>query len=221
MDGLLMRRLAVNSLFIAAIALAATVARDAAAADVVVPHDPSAWDATTLISNACSKCHGAAGVSISPLFPILAGQQGSYIETELKLFRQRGRSDPLARAFMWGIARGLTDDQIEGVAQYFASQPPVRGTSSSNPALAEKGKLIYENGVPARGVIACMTCHGPKAEGDGNNAFPRLAGQHRDYLVTELQQFRGLLRENAVMQGVAANITDDEIASVAEYLASK
>jgi cytochrome c553 len=221
MDGLLMRKLAVNSLIVAAIGLAATVAGDAAAADVVVPHDPSAWDATTLVSNACSKCHGATGVSISPLFPILAGQQTSYIDTELKLFRQRGRSDPLARAFMWGIARGLTDDQIEGVAQYFASQPPVRGTPSRNPALAEKGKLIYESGVPQRGVIACMTCHGANAEGDGNNAFPRLAGQHRDYLVTELQQFRGLLRENAVMQGVAANITDDEIAAVADYLASK
>ena len=220
MDGLLMRKLAVNSLIFAAIALAVTVARDAPAADVV-PHDPSALDATMLVSNACSKCHGATGLSVSPIFPNLAAQQTSYIETQLKLFRQRARSDPHARAFMWGIARGLTDDQIEGLAQYFASQPPARGMVPSNPALAEKGKVIYENGVPARGVIACMTCHGPNAEGQGDNAFPRLAGQHRDYLVLQLQYFRGLLRENAIMQGVAANITDDEIASLAEYLASK
>ncbi len=216
-----MRKLAVNSLYVAAIVLAATVARDAPAADVVVPHDPSAFDTTMLVSNACSKCHGDTGLSVSPLFPILAAQQTSYIETQLKLFRQRGRSDPRARAFMWGIARGLTDDQIEGVAQYFASQAPVRATASSNPALHEKGKLIYENGVPARGVIACSTCHGPNAEGQGDNAFPRLAGQHRDYLATELQQFRGRLRENDVMQGVAANLADDEISAVAEYLASK
>ena len=63
------------------------------------------------------------GVSISPLFPILAAQLPGYIEAELKLFRLRGRSDPRARAFMWGIARGLTDEQIKGVAQYFSSQP--------------------------------------------------------------------------------------------------
>jgi len=216
-----MRKLAVNSLIVAAIVLAATVARDAAAADGVVPHDPSALHATMLASNACSKCHGDTGVSISPLFPNLAAQQTSYIEAQLKLFRQRGRSDPHARAFMWGIAQALSDDQIEGLAQYFASQPPVRGQVSSNPALAEKGKLIYENGVPERGVIACSTCHGPNAEGQGDNTFPRLAGLHRDYLVLQLQYFRGLLRENAIMQGVAANLADDEIASVAEYLASK
>jgi cytochrome c553 len=216
-----MRKLAVNLLFVAAIALAATIVRDAPAADLVMPHDPSALDTTMLVSNACSKCHGATGISVSPIFPNLAGQQLSYIESALKLFRERGRSDPHARAFMWGIARGLTDDQIEGVARYFANQSPVSGTASRNPALAEKGKSIYENGVPERGVIACMTCHGSNAEGQGDNAFPRLAGQHRDYLVLQLQYFHGLLRENAVMQGVAANISDDEIAAVAEYLASK
>jgi len=218
-----MRKLAVKSLVVAAIALAATVVRDAPAAEpvVLVPHDPSAWDTTMLVSNACSKCHGANGVSVSPIFPILAAQQKSYIEAQLKLFRQRERSDPHARAFMWGIAQALNDDQIAGVAQYFASQPPARGTGSRNSALAQKGKSIYENGVTERGVIACMTCHGPNAEGQGENAFPRLAGQHRDYLVLQLTYFHSLLRENAVMQGVAANITDDEIAALAEYLASK
>src|SRR5208282_1764243 len=221
MDGLLMGKLALNSLMVAAIALAVSVVRDAKAADILVPHDPSAWDTTMLVSNACSKCHGATGVSVSPLFPILAAQQKSYIETQLKLFRQRERSDPHARAFMWGIAQTLNDDQIAGVAQYFASQRPARATASRNPALAQKGKSIYENGVTEHGVIACMTCHGPNAEGQGDNAFPRLAGQHRDYLMLQLEYFHALLRENEVMQGVAASLTNDEIAAVAEYLASK
>jgi len=216
-----MRKLAVKSLIVAAIVLAATIVRDAPAADIVVPPDPSAFDTTMLVSNACSKCHGAAGISISPLFPNLAGQQASYIATQLKALRQRARSDPHARAFMWGIAKGLTDDQIEGLTKYFASQPPARGTASRNPALAEKGKSIYENGVTEHGVIACSTCHGPNAEGQGDNAFPRLAGQHRDYLILQLTYFHTLLRENEVMQGVAASLTNDEIAAVAEYLASK
>jgi cytochrome c553 len=219
MDGLLMRKLAVHSLVAAAIALSSSVVRDAPAADLVVPHDPSALNTTMLVSNACSKCHGATGISLSPLFPILAAQQVAYIQTELRLFRERGRSDPHARAFMWGIARGLTDDQIDGVAQYFSSQPPATGTTSRNPALAERGKSLFENGVPAREIPGCTICHGPNAEGIA--AFPRLAGQHRDYLVIELQQFRGQLRESEIMQPIAKNITDDEIAAVAEYLAAK
>jgi cytochrome c553 len=219
MDGLLMRRLAISSLLVAAICMVALCARDEAAADSLVPHDAAVWDAKALISRACSKCHGFTGVSISPLFPILAGQQASYIEMELQLFRLRDRSDPHARAFMWGIARTLTDDQIQELAQYFSSQPPVRARAPSNPALAEKGKSIYEGGVPERDILACLPCHGPNAE--GIHTFPRLAGQHRDYLAIQLQQFRGEQRESEIMQHFISNITDDEIAAVTEYLASK
>jgi len=219
MDGLLMRRLTISSLLVAAIAVAALCARDATAADSLVPHDAAAWDAKALISRACSKCHGFTGVSISPLFPILAAQQASYIEMELQLFRLRDRSDPHARAFMWGIARALTDDQIRALAQYFSSQPAVSGRVSSNAALAQKGKLIYEGGVPERDILACLPCHGPNAQ--GIHTFPRLAGQHRDYLSTQLQQFRSNGRESEIMQHFISNITDDEIAAVTEYLASK
>ena len=224
-----MKTLARNSVIVAALALAATTIRDAPAAPlpplggttVVVPPDPSALDTQALVNNACAKCHGQTGVSISPLFPILAAQQPGYIEMELQLFRQRARSDPHARAFMWGIAQALTDYQIQGLAQYFSSQPPVSGTPSRNPALAEKGKSIYENGVPERDVLACLPCHGPNAE--GVHTFPRLAGQHRDYLALQLQQFNGdsQLRESEIMHRFTQNLTEDEIAAVTEYLASK
>jgi len=216
-----MRRLAVvTSLIVAALALASTAVRDdAQAAAVVVPPDPSALDAAQLVSNACSKCHGFNGVSTSPLFPILAGQVPGYIESELRLFRQRGRSDPHARAFMWGIARALTDEQIKGVARYFSTQPAVTGKGSSNPALADKGKLLYENGTPERDIEACTVCHGHN--GEGVNSQPRIAGQHRDYFVLEMVQFRSGLRENKVMQHVTEKLTDDEIAALVEYIATK
>ena len=205
-------------LTVAAIALACAVAASAPAADISLPPDPSTLDARQLVSNACSKCHGPSGngVSISPLFPVLAGQQSIYIETELKLLRQRGRSDPHARAFMWGISRALTDEQIQGVALYFASQPAVSGRPSTNPALAEKGKAIYENGVPERKVIKCIECHGDVAAGTNN--VPRLAGQHRDYMALQLRYYRDGLRENKMMQRNVKNITDDEIAAVSEYI---
>jgi cytochrome c553 len=218
MDGLLMKKLTSYSLTVAAIALVTIGVRDVHSATLVVPPDPSTLQAKALVSAACSKCHGVNGVSISPLFPILAAQLPGYIEAELKLFRIRGRSDPRARAFMWGIARGLTDEQIKGVAQYFASQPPVKGGGSSNPALADKGKLMYENGAPERDIEACTVCHGHS--GEGVNTQPRLAGQHKDYVVTEMWQYRSGLRENKVMQHVTEKMTDDEIAAVVDYVST-
>ena len=218
MVGLLMRKLSVISLAAVAIALASMDVRDARSATLVVPPDPSTLAAKELVSAACSKCHGVTGVSISPLFPILAAQLPGYIEAELKLFRIRGRSDPRARAFMWGISRGLTDEQIKGVAQYFSSQPPVKGNGSSNLALADKGKVMYENGAPERDIEACTVCHGHS--GEGINAQPRLAGQHRDYVATEMWQYRSGLRENKVMQHVTDKMTDDEIAAVVDYVST-
>jgi cytochrome c553 len=218
MDGLLMKKLTSHSLTVAAIALATIGVRDVHSATLVVPPDPSTLEAKALVSAACSKCHGVTGVSISPLFPILAAQLPGYIEAELKLFRIRGRSDPRARAFMWGIARGLTDEQIKGVAQYFSSQPPVKGDGSSNPVLAGKGKALYENGAPERDIEACTVCHGHS--GEGVNTQPRLAGQHRDYVATGMLQYRSGLRENKVMQHVTQKMTDDEIAAVVDYVST-
>jgi cytochrome c553 len=214
-----MRTRPVTSLMVAAIALAATAVRHAPAATIVVPPDPSTLEPQQLVSNVCSKCHQATGVSISPLFPNLAGQLPVYIENELKLFRQRGRSDQRARAFMWGIARGLTDEQIKGVARIFSSKPPAPGTPSRNPALADKGKLLYHGGAKERNIEACAVCHG--ADGQGVNTNPRIAGQKRDYLKTAMLQFRAGQRENKVMQDVTRNLTDDEIAGLVDYMASK
>jgi cytochrome c553 len=224
MDGLLMNNLGRNSVILALVVLGAVFAREAAAADPLVPHDESVYGVKELVNMACSKCHGQTGVSISPLFPILAAQQPSYIEMELQLFRQRSRGDPHARAFMWGIARALDDDQIEALAQYFSSQPRVSVRAAKDPALAAKGKSIYENGVPERDILGCIGCHGPSAE--GIHTFPRLAGQHRDYLAIQLQQFNGRqtngqLRESEIMHRFTQDITEDEIAAVTEYLASK
>jgi cytochrome c553 len=218
MDGFLMRKLAMTSLGIVAVALAAMAVRDAYSATLIVPPDPSTMDTKALVNNACSKCHGEYGVSISPLFPILAAQLPGYIEAELKLFRLRGRSDPRGRAFMWGISRGLTDEQIKGVAQYFSKQPAIKGAGTSNPALADKGKVMYENGAPDRDIEACTVCHGHS--GEGVNTQPRLAGQHPDYVSIQMFQYRKGLRENKVMQHVTEKMTDDEIAAVVDYVST-
>lgn len=205
----------------AIMALACMANGSTRAADISLPPDPSVLQGAALVSFACSKCHGASGngISISPLFPILAGQNPIYIQEQLKLLRQRFRSDPHARAFMWGISRALTDQQIESVAVYFGALPAVTGRPSSNPALAAKGKELYENGAPEPNrVIKCIECHGEV--GAGTNNVPRLAGQHRDYIALQLHYYHNQLRINKLMNRNVKNITEDQIAAVTEYIST-
>jgi cytochrome c553 len=120
---------------------------------------------------------------------------------------------------MWGISRGLSDEQIEGVAEYFGALPAVSGRPSSNPALAAKGKEIYENGVPEpHRVIKCIECHGEV--GAGTNNVPRLAGQHPGYIALQLRYYHNELRINKLMNRNVKNITDDEIEAVTEYIST-
>jgi cytochrome c553 len=164
----------------------------------------------------CSSCHGLTGRSISPNFPILAGQQQEYLEVQLHAFRDQTRADPHAHTYMWGMAKHLDDPTIEGVAAYFASQPAVEATQSG--PVNKLGAAIYAEGVEAREVPACVACHGEKAEGQG--PIPRLAGQHAGYLAEQLGHFRSNARSNETMHMNALNLTDTEIAALAEYLSA-
>jgi cbb3-type cytochrome c oxidase subunit III len=219
-----MRKVTTRSLKAAVVALGYILANEAlAAADFIsVPTDPSQLSGRELVSYACSKCHGTSGngISISPLFPILAGQQATYIENQLKQLRQRARPDPHARAFMWGIARGLSDAQIESVAQYFSSLPPPR-SPQPNAALAEQGKNIYQQPLQLEsGAVNCQNCHGVNGQGKSKQAIPRLAGQHRDYLALQIHYYREQTRHNAIMNQVSAALTEQQIAAVVEYASS-
>jgi len=214
-------QLGVMGFGVLALAVACAVGGSARSADISLPPDPSQLPARELVSYACAKCHGykGNGVSISPIFPILAGQNAVYIEGQLKLLRQRGRADPHARAFMWGISRGLSDEQIDGLSTYFESMPAVGGRPSANPALAAKGKDIYENGVPEpHKVVKCAQCHGDV--GAGTNNVPRLAGQHKGYIALQLHYYHTGVRENKLMNRNVANITDDQIEAVTEYIST-
>ncbi len=166
----------------------------------------------------CSACHGADGNSSSPNFPRLAGQRAEYIEEQLKNFRAHQRIDPEGYEYMWGISRNLTDDQIAGLAAYFSKQTP-----QSNPAgakvVSDEGKAIFENGIPDKQVTACQACHGPKAEGLG--AFPRLAGQHQDYMVKQLLVFRDTEgRPGTPMKQITHNLDRKEVNAVTLYVQS-
>src|SRR5216684_816816 len=137
-------------------------------------------DTVKLATQVCASCHGPRGESISPAFPKIAGQRAEYLENQLKAFRDRTRADPMAQAYMWGMTSQLSDGTIKKLAVFYSGQKPAPG-KAGNPKLAQTGKAIYEGGIPEAKVQACATCHGKNAE--GNAIFPRLAGQHAEYLV--------------------------------------
>ncbi len=176
--------------------------------------------ARTLAEQVCSNCHGIDGNSVSPTYPRLAGQQAAYIVSQLTNFRGHQRSDPAGSEYMWGLSRFLTDEQINGLAEYYSKQTPRRAdVRKIDPALLATGKEIFEKGVPEQNVIACMPCHGPRAEGIG--AFPRLAYQHADYIVKQLTVFQDNVgRPGTPMEFVAHPLTGSEKNSIAAYLQS-
>jgi cytochrome c553 len=163
----------------------------------------------------CGICHGPRGDSTQPKFPRLAAQKASYLVAQLKNFRAQTRGDPDAISYMWGMASQLDDATIEALAAYYAAQkppPPGRGGG----ALVARGREIYAQGVPAQGVPACSTCHGADARGQAD--FPRLAGQHAQYVLKQLASFQSSMRNIAVMHGVAQNLHTDDMQAVAAYL---
>jgi cytochrome c553 len=119
---------------------------------------------------------------------------------------------------MWGLSRSLTEEQIAGLAAYFSAQKPVPQPLEGDPARLAAGQAIYEQGLSARNVPACASCHGP--QGAGLAAFPRLAGQHADYVVKQLQVFQRSddRPEGAIMKTVAHELTPKDIEDIAAYV---
>ena len=165
----------------------------------------------------CGTCHGVNGRSVSPTFPNLAGQTATYIEAQLKAFKDQSRADPDAQAYMWGMASQLSDTTITALAGYFAAQPAAPGRGG-NSALIAQGKRWFEEGVPARQIPPCASCHGAHAEGMA--VFPRLAGQHAPYLLKQLIVIQSVLRTAPVMHGVIKDLTKDQMLALVAYLES-
>ncbi len=191
------------------------IARGAgAAADAATDAQKAALRKTV---ETCGTCHGVNGRSVSPTFPNLAAQQAPYIELQLKAFKDQSRADPDAQAYMWGMASQLSDSMIGALAAYFAAQPAAPGRAG-NQALIAQGKRLFEEGVPARQIPPCASCHGAHAEGLA--MFPRLAGQHAPYLLKQLLVIQSVLRTAPVMHGVIKDLTKDQMQAVVAYLES-
>jgi cytochrome c553 len=175
--------------------------------------DPEAGKAKAA---ACAACHGADGNSSIAMYPKLAGQHASYIAKQLAEYKSGARKNPIMNAQV----APLSDQDIQDLAAYFASQKAQGGTASRE-SLA-LGQRIYRGGNPASGVAACMSCHGPAGASNAPARFPALGGQHPQYTEDQLRQFKEGARANdpaAMMRATASKMTAEEMKAVAEYLA--
>jgi cytochrome c553 len=167
-------------------------------------------------SATCAACHGGDGNSINPQWPSIAGQHASYTADTLKSFKDGTRSDPL----MTAQAMGLSDQDIEDLAAYFATQKITGRTA--NPDLAEAGENLYRGGNKDSNLTACIGCHGPAGRGNAPAGYPSLSGQHAAYTAKQLGAYQNKSRKSdgdtQIMRDVAARLTQDEINQLAAYI---
>lgn len=171
--------------------------------------------AAPIATQVCAACHGADGNSMIPMYPKLAGQHPEYITKQLQNFKSTERKN----AVMAGMVATLSAQDIENLGAYFGTQAPKPGVASSN-GPGSVGEKIYKGGIPGIGVPACASCHGPAGAGIPVQ-FPRLAGQHADYIVSQLKMFRAGERANdaaKMMRTIASKLSDQDMTAVADYI---
>ena len=157
------------------------------------------------LSSTCLGCHGVVSYNnIYPTYkvPKLGNQHKDYIVAALKAYRSGERSHTTMKAH----AANLSDLDIDKIADYFSS-------FKAKIVTPEDVKIIDE-------ANSCVGCHGV----DGNSevpTFPRIAGQYEDYLYQSLKSYKNGKRNNAIMNGVASTLNDDQMKKLSKYFASQ
>jgi cytochrome c553 len=163
---------------------------------------------------ACVACHGNAGNSSITQNPKLAAQHEAYLQKQLYDFKGPARNN----AVMTAIAKALSDEDIRNLAAYLEQQKQQPGAAKNKDTI-ELGKKIYRAGIAEKNVPACAACHGPTGAGIPAQ-FARIGGQHQDYTVAQLTNFRTGARANSTqMTAVGKRMSDEEMQAVADYIA--
>lgn len=157
----------------------------------------------------CSVCHGADGNSTIPQNPILAGQTARYIYLQLRDFKEGRRKNP----FMTGIAANLSKKDMFDLAAYFSAQKNNGQNSRGDTSKIEHGKAVAD-------AALCTMCH--LGGFSGQNEIPKTGGQHYEYVLKQLQDFKAKRRTNDAgnMTAVLRTIPDDDLEALAAYVAS-
>lgn len=164
----------------------------------------------------CAACHGADGNSAAAAFPKLAGLGHKYLAKQIRDIKSGAR--PVAQ--MAGQTDNLSDQDIEDIAAFYASQPITPG--ATDPELLALGEKIYRAGDLEKGIAACTACHSPMGKGNDPAGYPALGGQHADYIAAQLKAFQLGQRVNdgdtQVMREIAYRLSDKEIEAVSSYV---
>ncbi|WP_017444209.1 c-type cytochrome [Gayadomonas joobiniege] len=168
----------------------------------------------------CAACHNADGNSVIPANPKLAGQSPEYLYKQLKNFKAGATAeDGRPNAIMAGMVAGLNDQDMKDLAVYFSEQ---KGTPGSTPEeYVAAGQKLYRAGDAKRGLPGCTACHGPNGQGMGLAGFPKLSGQHPDYIANQLKAFRSGERYNdlnGMMRDIASKMSDKDIEVLSHYI---
>jgi len=197
----------------------------------------------------CASCHGEAGNSMMPLFPKLAAQNEGYLIQQMQAFKDGSRSN----SSMSAMVSGLSDQDMQDIAAFYSAQVVSENESLQlNPddlddiddndqlteaektvakkalqdqqdALVASGYDVYRNGDLENEISACIACHGPYGEGNEPASFPALKGQHADYLVKTLTDFKTDARSNNpdnMMHMIAKKMTEEEIKAISYYMST-
>lgn len=171
--------------------------------------------AEKIAGQVCAACHGVDGNSPLPMNPSLAGQHPEYLLKQLTEFKSGARNNPV----MAGMVANLSTEDMHNLAAYYAGKTSAHlGADDKN--LIDRGRTLYRAGNPSNSVAACAGCHSPNGAGIPAQ-YPRLAGQHADYIAAQLKAFRAGDRANdpnEMMRATAVKLTDREIAALAEYI---
>ena len=193
---------------------AAVEAHAAPAAAPAMPAKPDLVKGEATFTAVCAACHGADANSAIPTYPKLSQQHPDYLVKQLQEFKAAKRKN----ANMQGFAATLSDDDMRNVAYWATSKKATPGFAKEKD-LVTMGERIYRGGIADRQVPACAGCHSPSGAGIPAQ-YPRLSGQHSEYIGAQLTAFRDGVRGNSLqMTQVAAKLNDKEIRAVADYIA--
>ncbi len=172
----------------------------------------------------CAGCHGDDGNSMVAEFPRLASQYEQYIVKQVLDFQKghRANNDTMA-----GMAATIADVQdAKDIGAYFQGQKMAKEPIAPvDKKLVDQGKKIFQEGNPKTGVYGCVNCHGQNGKGKSPDVsvFPVIGGQHKDYIVKQLKDFKEGRRSNDpanMMTDIAKKLSDQEVEAVANYLSS-
>ena len=181
---------------------------------------PAAGGAKTIESKVamCIGCHAIPGYQSSfpevHRVPMIAGQSGKYIVAALTAYKNGDRKHPTMR----GIAAGLSEQDMADIGAYYEKQakPAVADKPAREPS-AQVAALLQK--------AACASCHGANFSKPIDPSYPKIAGQHPDYLFVALKSYKNeptnvVGRSNGVMGGIAKQFTNAELKALATYVGS-